>query len=85
MGRDSLTVKNSTTGSSSSSGFFSCLFTELERDRTLIFFMTFPLIGVVVGEVKIFGETGVFNDEESEIGLLYVSICGKLRVSSNVL
>jgi len=42
-------LKNSTTGFSSSSGFFSCLFAELERDRTLILFVTFPLPEVVVG------------------------------------
>lgn len=70
-------MKNSITGFSSSSGFFSCLFAELERNRTLIFFVTFSLYGVVLGEVKIFGETGGINDKESERGLLYVSIGGK--------
>jgi len=64
--------------------FFSCLFAELKRDHTLILFVIFPLSGVVVGEVEIFGETGGFSNEESERSLLYVSIGGKLRVLSNV-
>jgi hypothetical protein len=77
-------MKNSTTGFRSSSGFFPCLFAELDRDRILIFFVSFSLYGVIVGAVKLFGEAGGFNDKESERGLLCITIGGKLGVSSNV-
>lgn len=85
MGKDSFVMKNSTTGFSSSSGFFFCLFNEFNRDCTLIFFETIFLFGVVVGKIKMFGKLGGFNDEESESGLLYVSIGGELSFVESVL
>ena len=55
-----------------------CLVGGLDSDRILIFFVSFPLSEVVVGMVKLFGEAGGFNDEESERGLLCITIGGKL-------
>lgn len=42
--------------------------------------MTFFLFGVGTEEAKLFSELGGFEDDELEIGLLWVSIGGDLRV-----
>ena len=63
-------VKNSSTVFRPSSKAFSCLFDEFDRERILGFFLAFSLIGMVVGEFRLLGEEGGFEDDDSEKGLL---------------
>lgn len=72
-GRGSLAVKNSMIGLSPSSSFVSMLSEEFDRDCNLGFLVFFSLL-VVVDDIKIFGEFGGLEDDESDFSLLCVSL-----------
>lgn len=47
---------------------------EFDRDRILGFLVTISLFGIILGELGLFGEDRGFEDDDSENGLLYVSL-----------
>jgi len=86
IGRESLSVKNPMIGFNPSSDCAFDLFKEFDRVRISVFFMTFSLIVVMIGEVELLGEFGGFENDESKIGLLCIVSFGvKSNISSKIL
>lgn len=58
---------------SPSSNFLSDLLGEFDRDRILGFLVVFSFLVVMIGSNKLLGEFRGFEDDESDVSLLYVS------------
>jgi len=79
IGRWSLLVKYSSISFSDfshSSEFMFDLLAELDRDCIFAFLIVFSFSFVAIEEFMFTGESGGFDEDESEIGLLYVSCVG---------